>query len=113
MIQKNVFNLIQNIHNDTFFCETLYTCNFDFEENYEKLLKRFRHMSLFSACFHFLRCRRSCEKKPDYCKSCSRVRDNDYYDVDKFSDVHLTSFLRYLEMLSTDRVDFDFFFFFV
>ena len=43
MIQKNVFNLIQDVHNDTFFCETFYTYNFNFEENYETLLKRFRH----------------------------------------------------------------------
>ena len=109
VIQENVFNLIQDIHNKTFFCETFYTYDFDFEENYEKLLKRFRHMSLFSVCLHFLRCRRSCEKKLNYCKICSRVRDNDYYDVDKFSDVHLTSFPRYLDILSTEPVDFDVF----
>lgn len=36
--EKNVFNLIQDIHNDTFFCETFYTYNFDFEKTYEKLL---------------------------------------------------------------------------
>ena len=71
MIQKNVFNLIQDVHNNTFFCETFYTYNFNFEENYETLLKRFRHKSLFSVCLHFLRCRGSCEKKPNYCKSCS------------------------------------------
>ena len=59
LIQKNVFNLIQDIYNDTFFNETFYTYNFDFEESYEKLLKRFRHMSLFSVCLHFLRGRRS------------------------------------------------------
>ena len=66
-------------------------------------------MSLFSVCLHFLRCRRSCEKKPNYCKSCSRVCDNDYYDVDKFSDVHLTSFPSNLDIFSTDRADFDLF----
>ena len=31
-IQKNVFKLIQDIDNDTFFCETFYTYNFDFEK---------------------------------------------------------------------------------
>ena len=62
VIKKNVFNLIQDIHNDSFFCETFYTYNFDFEGNHEKLLKRFCHMSLFSVCLHFLRCRRSCKK---------------------------------------------------
>ena len=66
-IEKNVFDLIQAIHDEIIF---------DFEENYEQLIKRFRHMSLFSVCLHFLRCRRSCEKKADYCKFCSRVREN-------------------------------------
>ena len=61
VIQKSVFNLIQDIHNDTFFCKTFYTYNFDFEENDEKLVKRFRHMSLFSVCLHFVRCKRSCD----------------------------------------------------
>ena len=56
-----------------------------------------------------MRCRRSCEKKPNYCKSCSRVRDNDYYDVDKFSDVHFTSLPSYLDILSTNCADFDVF----
>ena len=40
---------------------------------------------------------------------CSRVRDNDYFDVDKFSNVHLTSFPSYLDILSDERVDFDVF----
>ena len=56
-IERNVFELIQAIHNETFD-----TVSFDFEENYDKLIKRFCHMSLFSVCLHFLRCRRSCEK---------------------------------------------------
>ena len=51
VIQKNLFNLFQHIHNDTFFNETFYTYNFDFKENYENLLKKFCHMSLFQfAC---------------------------------------------------------------
>ena len=51
VIQKNLFNLFQHIHNDTFFNETFYTYNFDFKENYENLLKIFCHMSLFQfAC---------------------------------------------------------------
>ena len=57
-IERNVFELIQAIHNETFD-----TVSFDFEENYDKLIKRFCHMSLFSVCLHYLRCRRSCEKK--------------------------------------------------
>ena len=52
-IEKNVFDLIQAIHDEIIF---------DFEKNYEQLIKRFRHMSLFSVCLHFLRCSRSCEK---------------------------------------------------
>ena len=110
MIQKNVFNSIQYIHNDTFFCETFYTYNFDFEENYEKLLKRFCYMSLFSVCLHFLRCRRSCDRKANYCKICSRVRDNDFYDIDQFSNVTLLSFPSYLDVQIEERVDFDAFF---
>ena len=108
-IQKNLFNSIQDIHNDTFFNEMFYTYNFDFEQNYEKLLKKIRPMSLFSVCLHFLRCRRSCDRKANYCKICSRVRDNDFYDIDKFSDVALLSFPSYLDIQSEERVDFDVF----
>ena len=64
-------------------------------------------MSLFSVCLYFLRCRRSCERKTNYCKICSKVPDNDYFDVDKFSNVHLTSFPSYLDILSDEHVDFD------
>ena len=76
-IEKNVFDLIQAIHDEIIF---------DFEENYEQLIKKFRHMSLFSVCLHFLRCRRSCEKKLGYFKVCSRVRENCFYDHNKFSN---------------------------
>ena len=57
-IERNVFELIQAINNDLFESKT-----FDFEENYDQLIKKFRHMSLFSFCLQFFRCRRSCEKK--------------------------------------------------
>ena len=90
VIQKNVFNLIQDIHNDSFFNETFHTYNFDYEDLDE-------------------RCRRSCERKANYCKICLRVRDNDYFHVDKFSNVHLTSFLSFLDILSDEHVDFDVF----
>ena len=54
VIQKNVSNLIQDIHNDSFFNETFYTYNFDFEKNYEKLLKRFKsHVFIFSLLVFF------------------------------------------------------------
>lgn len=76
---RNVFNLIQDIDNDTFFCETFYTCNFNFEENHEKLLERFRHISLIYIFLH--------------------VEDL----VNRSSDVHLTSFPSHLDILSTDR----------
>ena len=56
-IERNVFELIQAINNDLFESKA-----FDFEENYDTLIKKFGHMSLFSVCLHFLRCRRSCEK---------------------------------------------------
>ena len=87
VIQKNVFNLIQD---DSFFNETFYTYNFDYEDLDE-------------------RCRRSCEREANYCKICLRVRDNDYFHVDKFSNVHLTSFLSYLDILSDEHVDFNVF----
>ena len=66
-------------------------------------------MSLFSVCLHFLRCRRSYDRKTNYCKTCSRVRDNDFYDIDKFSNVTLLSFWSYLDIQSEERVDFDVF----
>ena len=81
-IEKNVFDLIQAIHDEIIF---------DFEKNYAQLIKRFRHMSLFSVCLHFLRCRRSCEKKAGYYKFCSRVRENCFYDLDKFSNLIVRS----------------------
>ena len=108
-IQKRLSILIQDIHDDTFFNETFYTYNFDFEQNYEKLFKNFLHMSLFLLCLHFLRCRRSCDRKANYCKICSRVRDNDFYDIDKFSNVTFVSYPSYLDILSKERVDFDIF----
>ena len=64
-------------------------------------------MSLFSVCLDFLRCRRSCDRKGNYCKIFSRVRDNDFYDIDKFSNVTLLSYPSYLDILSEERVGFD------
>ena len=49
--------MIQAINNDLSESKVFY-----FEENYDKLIKKFGYMSLFSVCLHFLRCRRSCEK---------------------------------------------------
>ena len=56
-IERNVFELTQAINNELFESKA-----FDFEENYDKLIKKFCHMSLFSVCLHLLRCRRSCKK---------------------------------------------------
>ena len=75
-IEKNVFGLTQSIHN-------IHEA-FHFEEIYDKLIKKFHHMFLFSVCLHFLRCRKSCEKKFGYCKMCSRVRKNTFYDYNAF-----------------------------
>ena len=104
-IERNVFELIQAINNKFFESKA-----FDFEENYDKLIKRFRHMSLFSVCLHFLRCRGSCEKKHGYCKICPRVRDNTYYDYNKFSNLIVRSDGdNYLNISSSDRLDLDVF----
>ena len=56
-IERNVYELIQAVNNDLFESKA-----FDFEENYDKLIKKFWRISLFSVCLHVLRCRRSCEK---------------------------------------------------
>ena len=66
-------------------------------------------MSLFSVCLHFLRCRRSCAKKANYCKICSRVCGNEYYDIEQFSNVALLLFPSNLDIQSEERVDFDVF----
>ena len=50
-IEKNVFKLIGAIHR-----ELLDTSAFNFEGNYDKLIKNFRHMSWFSVFLYFLRC---------------------------------------------------------
>ena len=70
LIEKNCFALIEGIYSNFF--ENRFV--FYFDENYFELLIEFRHMSLFSICLHFLRCVRSCDKKPNYCWLCSRVR---------------------------------------
>ena len=84
-IEGNVFWLIQNIYNELYD-----TFAFDFEENYDKLIKKFCHFSLFSVCLHFLRCRRSCERKSGYCRMCSRVRENTFYDYNAFLSLKIS-----------------------
>ena len=104
--ERTVYELIQAIHNETFD-----TVSFDFEENYDKLIKIFCHMSLFSVCLHFLRYRRSFEKIYGYCKLCSRVRENCSYDYHKFEKLIVTSDsdTDYLPITRYDRVDLDIF----
>ena len=82
---------------------------FHFEEIYDKLVKKFRHMSLFSVCLRFLRCQRSCEKKFGYCKMCSRVKENTFYDYNAFLSLKVSRKDNYLDIGSSERVDLDVF----
>ena len=77
---------------------------FDFEEIYDKLIKKFCHMSLFSVCLHFLRCQGSCEKKSGYCKMCSGVRENTFYDYIAFLSSKVSRVDNYLDISSSERV---------
>ena len=60
---------------------------YDFEESYFKMCKEIRNWSLFSVCLHVFFCKRSCEKIASYCRNCSRVRHNEFFDQDKFQDL--------------------------
>ena len=83
-IEKNLFLLHEKIHDNLNF--------FDFEESYFKMCKKFRHLSLLSVFLHLLTCKRSCEKNINiYCRLCSRVRDNNFLDMDKFQDIVICS----------------------
>ena len=82
---------------------------FDFEEYYDKIIEKFRHMSLFSVCLHFLRYRTSCEKKSAYCKMCSRVKENTFYDYNAFLSLKVSRKDNYLDIGSSERVDLDVF----
>ena len=87
LIQNNCFRLIEEIHNKTFFDNKFFDYNFDFEENYFKLIKSFRNFTLFSICLHFPRCVTSCDKKANYCHLCSRVRENYLFQCNVFSSM--------------------------
>ena len=83
---------------------------FDFERNYDKLIKKFRYMPLFSVYFHFLRCRRSCERKLGYCKVCSGVRENTFYEYNAFLNLIVDSTTGdYLNISSSEQIDLDVF----
>ena len=64
-----------------------FTYVFDFEKVCSEVEVTFRHLSLFSVCFHFLMCLRSCDKVTNYCFYCSRVRSHTYGDRSYYHDV--------------------------
>ena len=101
--EENLFGLIRSIDN----IQTIY--HFDSDENYKRLIKKFHHMSLLSVGLHFLRCRRSCEKKSGYCKMCSRVRENTFYDYNAFLSLKVSHMDDYLNINSSERIDLDVF----
>ena len=83
-IEKKIFLLHEKMHDNLDY--------FDFEESYLKMCKKFCHLSLFSVCLHLLTCKRSCEKKINsYCRRCSRVGDNNIFDMDKFQNIVICS----------------------
>ena len=84
------------------------TFTFAFEGNYDKLIKKFCHMSLFPVCLHLLRCQRSCEKRCSYCKMCSRVRENTFYEYDAFLSLNVGSD-GYVNISSSERIVLDVF----
>ena len=104
-IEKNVFRLVEAIHSELFDSYA-----FDFERNYDKLIKKFRYMPLFSVYFHFLRCRRSCERKLGYCKVCSGVRENTFYEYNAFLNLIVDSTTGdYLNISGSEQIDLDVF----
>ena len=103
-IEENVFQLIQAIHSELFD-----TYDFDFEGNYDKLIKKIGHMSLFLFYLHFLWCRRSCEKKSGYCKVCLGVRKNIFYEYNTFLSLNVAYTDDYLNVSSSERIYLDVF----
>ena len=104
-MKKNLFRLVEAIPSELFDSYT-----FDFEGNYDKLIKKFRHMSLSSVCLHFLRCRRSCEKKLGYCKVCSSVKENNFYECNAFLNLIIDSTTdNFLNISSSEQIDLDVF----
>ena len=104
-IKNNFWGMIENIYNDLF---DIFA--FDFEWHYDILLKEFRHLSLFSVYMHFLRCQRSCETTDaGYCRMCSRVRDNEFYEYNALLNVTVSNVVDYLSMICCESIDFDVF----
>ena len=67
-------------------------------------------MSLFSICLHFLRCTRSSDKKSNYCRGCSRVREKFFFECNAFSNLSVCSVGTYLDCSSSDLLDLDVFY---
>ena len=103
-IAGNVYKLIEAISNEFF-----HTYAFDFEGNYDRLIKKFCHMSVFSVCLQYLRCGRSSEKKSGYCKVCLKVRENTFYDYNAFLSLKVSDIDNYLDISSSRRIDLDVF----
>ena len=108
LIKKNCFSLIDHVHNQSFFDEAFFNYNFDFEENYFKLIRQFRHMSLFLICLHFLRYTRSCDRKSNYCRVRSIVREKIFFNVMPFQ-VYVCARGTYLHLNNSHRIDLDVF----
>ena len=86
---------------------------FDFEKVCSEVEVTLHHLSLFSVCFHFLTCLRSCDKVTNYCFFCSRVRDHSYGDRSYYHDVVVANQVRAYQddyMFLQDKLaDFDVF----
>ena len=93
VIEKNIFQLVEAIHSELYDSYA-----FDFEVNCDELIKKFRHMSLFSVCLQFLRC-----------KVCSRVRENAFYEHNAFPSLKVRHADVYLNISSSERIDLDVF----
>ena len=100
VLEDNIWGLIENIYNEL---NDFYA--FDFELNHNGLFKEFHHLSLFSVCQHFS----SCETKfAHYCKICSRVRDNTFFEYNAFLSIQLCEEDGYLYS-TEERADLDVF----
>ena len=105
--EKNCFALIAGIYSNFF--ENRFV--FYFDENYFELVIEFRHMSLFSICLHFLRCVRSCDKKPNYCRLCSRVCENFFIESNAFLCLTVCAYGTYMFLENVYTIDLDVFLF--
>ena len=100
VLEDNIWGLTENIYNEL---NDFYA--FGFELDYDGLFKEFRHLSLFSVCQHFS----SCETRfARYCKICSRVRDNTFFEYNAFLSIQLCEEDGYLYS-TEERADLDVF----